>query len=59
MPIAILKKDLHTRGFPVEYTVLEIHFWSLKYTAVNRIRKYFEQLFIPIHAIQGDYSLEM
>ena len=42
-----------------EYTVLEIQFRSVKYTAVTRIRKNFEQLLIPIQAIQGDYSVLM
>ena len=40
-----------------EYTVLEIQFRSVKYTVVTRIRKNFEQLLIPVQAIQGDYSL--
>ena len=40
-----------------EYTALEIQFRSVKCTAVTNIRKYLEQLFIPIQAIQGDYSV--
>ena len=43
----------------IEYTVLEVQFRSVKCTIVTRIRKNFEQLFIPIQAIQGDYSVLM
>ena len=39
--------------------VLEIQFRSVKYTVVTRLRKHFEQFFIPIQAIQGDYSVLM
>ena len=40
-----------------QYMVLDIRFWSIKYTVVTRLRKHFEQLFIPIEAMQGDYSV--
>ena len=41
----------------IKYTNLEIQFRPLKYTVVTRIRKNFEQPFIPIQAIQGSYSV--
>ena len=41
----------------MQYTVLEFQFRSVKYTVVTRLRKNFEQLFIPIQAIHGDYSV--
>ena len=42
----------------IQYMVLELYFRSLKYKAV--IRQKFEQLSIPIQAIQGgDYSVLM
>ena len=42
----------------IHYTVLEIQSRSLKYTVVIKIRKQkFEQLSIPIHTIQGNYSV--
>ena len=40
-------------------TVLEFQFWSAKCTVVTKLRKNFEQLFIPIQAIQGDHSMLM
>ena len=50
-------------GFPYnvfsQYTVLEIQFRSVKPTIVTTLPKNFEQLFIPIQAIQGDYSVWM
>ena len=49
-----VKKNKFRKGL---YTVLEIEFWSLKCTVVTRIRKNFDQFFIPIQAKQGDYSL--
>ena len=42
-----------------EYTDLEIQFWSVKWAAVTRLRKNFEQRFILSQAIQDDYSLLM
>ena len=42
-----------------EYTFLEIQFLSVKCTVVTRMRKIFEQHFIPIQAMQGDYSVLM
>ena len=45
---------LQTNKQLLQYTVLEIHFRSLKYMVVTRIRKHFEQPSIPIQAIQGD-----
>ena len=39
--------------------VLEIQFRSVKGTVVTRLYKNFEQLFIPTHAKQGDYSVLM
>ena len=41
----------------IKYTNLEIQFRPLKCTVVTRIRKTFEQPFIPIQAIQGSYSV--
>ena len=40
-----------------QYMVLDIWFWSVKYTVATRLRKHFEQLFVPIEVMQGDYSL--
>ena len=40
-------------------TVLKIQFRSVKCTVVPRMRQNFEQLFIPIQARQGDYSVQM
>ena len=48
-------KTVSTSG--TQYTVLEIQFRSLKYMIVSRIHKNFEQLSIPIHAIQGEIVL--
>ena len=39
--------------FYIKKTVLEFQFRSVKYTVVTRLRQSFEQLFIPIQAIQG------
>ena len=36
--------------------VFQIHFRSVKWTAVTKMRQNFEQLFIPIQAMEGDYS---
>ena len=41
--------------FLVQYTVLEVHFQSVRRTVVTRIRKYF----ISIKEIQDDYSVWM
>ena len=41
------------------YKNLEIQFRSIKCTVVTRLRKKFEQLFIPSKTIQGDYSALM
>ena len=38
-------------------TVLEIHFLSVICTFVTMLRKNFDQLFIPIQAIQGSYKV--
>ena len=43
----------------IQYTDLEIQFRSVKCVVVTRLRKNFEQLFIPSQAIQGDYSVFM
>ena len=43
----------------MQYTVLEIQFRSLKYTAVIRISKKFEHPSIPIQAMQGENSVLM
>ena len=49
---------LQTMEKLMQYMVLELYFRSLKYKAV--IRQKFEQLSIPIQAIQGgDYSVLM
>ena len=36
-----------------------IQFWFVKCIVITRIRKNFEQLFIPIQAMQGDDSVLM
>ena len=41
----------------VKYTVLEIHLRSVKYTAVTKIGKIFEQIVIPIQATQSNCSV--
>ena len=41
------------------YTVLEIQFRFVKCTIVTRIHKNFEQLFISVQVIKGDYSVLM
>ena len=48
-------KTVTTSG--TQCTVLEIQFQSFKYMVVTRIRKNFEQLSIPIQAIQGESRL--
>ena len=40
-----------------QYKVLETEFRSVKYTVITKICKNFEQLFIPIQVILGDYSV--
>ena len=53
---SLMEDDLNKNE---RYMVLEIIFWSLKFTNVTRIHKNFVQLFISIQAIQGDYSAQM
>ena len=46
-------------GNKKESTILEIQFRYVTCTVVTRCRQNFEQRFIPIYAIQGDYSVFM
>ena len=43
----------------MQYTDLEIQLRSVRYAVFTRLRKNFEQLFIPFQAIQGDCSVLM
>ena len=54
-----------SNGFPWVVPSLDlislprIQFRSVKYTAVTKTRKNFEQLLIPIQMVQDDYSIDV
>ena len=52
-----LADEMYVGSIMIQNTVLEFQFRSVKYMVVTRLHKNFEQLSIPIQAIQGNYSV--